>query len=117
MFNKSKIMKNAWILYKEDWFTGTFSKALKAAWKDAKREVVFQEKISTLNLLPDTIEFVSNYGIEYAIEEATKAIDWAESKIGHHTDTTVSQVLNACTSFGGKTQFFKAAMQQCNHAA
>ena len=42
-FNKSEIMKQAWMMYRNTFFHYTFSQALRMAWHYAKEEVARQE--------------------------------------------------------------------------
>ena len=44
-FNKSEIMKQAWMMFRNKFFGYTFAQALKMAWHYAKEEVARQEMI------------------------------------------------------------------------
>ena len=44
-YNKSEIMKQAWMMYRNTFFHYTFSQALRMAWHYAKEEVARQEAI------------------------------------------------------------------------
>ena len=44
-YNKSEIMKQAWMMFRNKFFGYTFSQALKMAWHYAKEEVARQEAI------------------------------------------------------------------------
>lgn len=111
-FNKSEIMKRAWVIFKAGRLTTVFAEALKMAWAAVKAKSNKESVIAELALLPETKELVKeNFSL---VSEAKKALAWAQSKTGKGQDVTISNVLNSFMNFHSKTVMFKAAMQQVN---